>query len=62
MLLVVLAHAFEQLWLLLWKKGKKLISHSLSDNDSVGCVSSFLIHRNRPIALKTGVDNLQATL
>ena len=29
------------LWMLLWKNGLNLIKHSLNDNDSMGCVSSF---------------------
>ncbi len=44
----VLAHAFGYLWLFLWENGKKLISHSLSDNDSMGCVSeSWLIEERQ---------------
>jgi hypothetical protein len=39
--LLMVAHAFEHLWMFLWKKGKKLISHSLSNNDSMGCISGF---------------------
>ena len=54
--------AFEHLWMLLCKNGRKLISHSLSDNDSMGCVSGFGSVSNRVIALKTGVDNLRAAL
>ena len=53
-----LGYAFEHLWTLLCKNGKNLIFHSLSDDDSLVCVSGFLIHRNRSPALKTGVDNL----
>ena len=36
---VVPVRAFERLWMFLWENGKNLISHSLSDNDSMGCVS-----------------------
>jgi hypothetical protein len=39
--LLVVAHAFEHLWVFLWKTGKNLISHSLSNNDSMGCVCVF---------------------
>jgi hypothetical protein len=39
--LLVVAHAFEHLWMFLWKNGKNSICHSLSSNDSMGCVSGF---------------------
>ena len=31
----------EHLWMFLWETGKKLVPHSLSSNDSMGCVSGF---------------------
>jgi hypothetical protein len=46
----------------LWKSGKKLISHSLSDNDSMGCVYGFLVQGERAIAPKKGIDIARATL
>jgi len=54
--------AFERLWMCLWETGKNLISHSLNDKRFNGLRVRFLIHRKRPTALKTGVDNLRATL
>ena len=59
---VVPVHAFERLWMFLWENGKNLISNSLSVKRFNGLRFPFLICRNRPIALKTGVDNLRATL
>jgi hypothetical protein len=44
------------------EKERNLIFQSLTDNDSMGLRFRFLIHRNRPVALKTGVDNPRATL
>jgi len=39
--LSVVADALEHLWMFLWKNGTNLISHSLSDNDSMGCIAGF---------------------
>ena len=33
------ARAFEGLWMFLCKNGKQLVSHSLSNHGSMGCVS-----------------------
>jgi hypothetical protein len=35
----VLAHGVEHLLIYLWKKWKNLIAHSLSNQDSMGCIS-----------------------
>jgi hypothetical protein len=59
---VVPVDAFERLWMFLWENGKNLISNSLSVKRFNRLSFPFLIRRNRPIALKTGVDNLRATL
>jgi uncharacterized repeat protein (TIGR03803 family) len=49
-------------WMFLWENGKNLISHFIKGQRFNALRLRFLIHRNRPIALKTGVDNLRATL
>ena len=37
--LLVVIHVIEHLWMLLWKNRKNLISHSLSNHGSMGCIS-----------------------
>jgi hypothetical protein len=51
------AQAFERLWMWLCKNGKNLISHSLNDNDSMGCISGSCsvaageLHRKRALTM-----------
>jgi len=57
-LLGPLSNAFDHLWMFLCKNRKNSIPHSLSVKRFNGLPFRFLIHRNLPIAPKTGIDNL----
>jgi hypothetical protein len=61
-LFVVPVRAFERLWMFLWENGKEFNLPFVKRQRFNGLRLRFLIHRNRSLALKTGVDNLRATL
>jgi len=46
----------------LWRKGKEFDLPFVNRSRFNGLRLWFLIHRKQPFALKTGADNLQATL
>jgi hypothetical protein len=59
---VLATHDFGDLWMFLWKNGKEFILPFIKYQRFNGLRSLVLIHRSRPIALKKGIDNLQANL